>query len=237
LTRAPSFYVPIVDERSYDHLARQLLAGHPLDAAYFWQGPFYPAFLSAVYAWTNGSVLAARLAQSGLGAATAALSFRLGERIGGRRVGWIAGLTTALYGPLVFAEFELVATAWEAFLVVALLLLALRWCETPRAFWGLLLGLIGGLSIVTRATFVPFVAGLGVWLAIELARRSACLREGVTRWSLFAGGVLLVLVPVAVVNGRATGHFGVLPYSGGINLYIGNNPDRVHTLQIRPGPE
>jgi Tfp pilus assembly protein PilF len=237
LVEAPSFYFPIIDERSYDRLARGLVAGHALEPQYFWQSTAYPVFLAAVYALTHGSILAARLAQAILGAATAALTYGLGERLGGRRVGRIAGFTTALYGPLIFSEFELVATGWETFFSVSLSLVALRAGATPRGRWLLLLGVTGGLAIATRGLFAVYVVGLAVWLAVRLARQPGARRAKVGRMSLFAGGVLAVLVPIAALNRRTTGHFGVLPSSGGINLYIGNNPDRDRTLQVRPGPE
>ncbi len=237
LAKAPSFYVPIIDERSYDRLARQLLLGHSLDAPYFWQSTAYPIVLAVIYATTKGSVLAARLAQTLLGAVTAALTYRLGERVGNRKVAAIAGLTVALYGPLIFAEFELVATTWETLWAVALPLVALRVQATPRKRWLLLLGVMGGLSIATRATFAAYVIALAIWLAVFLGRERRDRRGVVTGLALFAGGLLAVLLPLAILNQDATGHFGVLPSSGGINLYIGNNPDRERTLQIRPGPE
>jgi tetratricopeptide (TPR) repeat protein len=42
---------------------------------------------------------------------------------------------------------------------------------------------------------------------------------------------------VAAQNLRITGHFGFLPASGGINLFVGNNPNLTKTLSARPGWE
>lgn len=237
LSNAPSFHVPIVDEASYDRLARGLTSGHPVDAQYFWQGLFYPLFLATTYAATGGSVLAARVAQAVVGAIGAALAYVLGEQAGGRRIGMAAGLAVAGSGPLIFSDFELVATAWEVLWATSLPLLAMRVAKSPERRWLALLGCVGGLSIVTRASFTPFVVVLDTWLVLGLARQPGPRRAVWTRTSWLLAGLLIVLLPTALVGLRATGEVRVLPYSGGINLYIGNNPDRDATVQIRPGPE
>ena len=40
---------------------------------------------------------------------------------------------------------------------------------------------------------------------------------------------------MAFANKKVTGHFGILPSSGGLNFYIGNNPEYRETLTVRPG--
>jgi Tfp pilus assembly protein PilF len=48
-------------------------------------------------------------------------------------------------------------------------------------------------------------------------------------------GFVLFTAPVALFSGKTTGRYSFLPASGGINLHIGNNPDRQATEAIRPG--
>ncbi len=241
LSSAPSFDVPIVDEATYDQLARDLLAHHELDARYFWQGLFYPLFLAAVYALTGGSLLLARVIQALIGSISAALTCKLGRAAGGRTVGLVAGLLVALSGPLVFSDFELVATAWEVFWALSLMLVAMRARAAVGAAkgerWFALLGVVGGLAILTRASFVPFVAALAAWLGFALFGRAATGRRRSACACVFAAGLFAVLTPAAVAAREATGEARVLPYSGGINLYIGNNADSDATIQVRPGGE
>jgi len=52
-----------------------------------------------------------------------------------------------------------------------------------------------------------------------------------------AAGFLVIVLPVASLTTRVTGRTGFLPASAGINLFIGNNPERARTLNIRPGWE
>ena len=233
----PTFHQPIVDAGSYNEMARSVAAGAPIDERFFWQPFFYPAFLSVVYALSGSSILVARVVQAVLGAVTCVLTCCLGERLFDRRAGLLAGLIVAFYGPLIFFETELLATGWAAFWAVVLLLLFLRARATRGAASSLALGVCGVLSVLTRPTFLPFFLAGCVWLLIVL-------RRDASRWSLplrnvacAAAGFAAVALPVAVEAYRVTGHFGILPLSGGINFYIGNSPDPCETLTVRPGSE
>ena len=232
LSRAPSFDVPIVDEASYDQLARDLVAGRGLDGRLFWQGLLYPLELALVYAATGGSIVCARVAQSFAGAAAAGLTCKLGERVGGRRVGLAAGLLVACSGPLLFLDFELAATAWEVLWGVALPLLAMRAAERSSARSAWLFGAACGAGILTRAAFAPFTLAAIAWLAWSGSGR----RE--RRWARAATsamGVATVLLPAVLLARSATGEWRILPYSGAINLYIGNGQGSDDRIRIRPG--
>lgn len=232
---APTFHTPVMDAADYDILARCLLDGGEPSTSLFWQPVFYPLFLTVVYALSGSSILAARLVQCVLGAVTCWLTYRLGRRLFGRKVGFVAGLITALYGPLIFFETELLATGWAAFWAVALVLLL--GAARQRLHWAVAVavGVGGALSVVTRPTFLLFLLAASLWLTCSWARK----RPGPRRLGLclvgLAGGFALVAVPVAAANYRLNNHFGILPASGGINLYLGNNPEAEVTTAYRPG--
>ncbi|MCP4592126.1 MAG: tetratricopeptide repeat protein [bacterium] len=232
----PSFHIPLVDSGQYHAVAKGLVEGEGLGPGFFWQPIFYPMALSAVYWLAGPSVLCARIAQLLLGAITCVLTLRLGQRAFGRATGIIAGLITALYGPLVFYECELVGAGWAAFWSVVILL-GLLWAGQRPSPWRCgLLGVCGALCVVTRPAFLPFVVAAGIWLGIVSARRSTGLTV-VKRLTALALGLLIVTAPVSLAQRRVIGHLGFLPTSGGLNLYIGNNAARCDTLTIRPGPE
>ena len=231
----PTFAAPIMDSADYDDLARALLERRQAHTPLFWQPVFYPLYLAAVYLLTNSSIWAAKLIQVALGAATCLLTYRLGDRIFGRSTGILAGLFVALYGPLIFFEAELLATGWAALWAVGLTLLFIRTAETNRLLPALALGIVGALSVITRPTFLPvFVAGC-VWLVWMWRRGDRPVQRIAPKLALAAAGFTLIAVPVAGLNYGLTGHFGIMPASGGINLYIGNNPTATETTTLRPG--
>ncbi|MDD3643180.1 MAG: tetratricopeptide repeat protein [Candidatus Krumholzibacteria bacterium] len=233
----PSFEVPVVDSATYDEAARALALEGRATPHLFWHGALYPLLLAGVYLVTGGSILAARLAQALLGAGTAVLSWRIGRRVFGEAAGRLAGAITALYAPLFFFETELLATGAAAFLAAASILAALEIDERPAPAVCIGYGLLAGLSVLARATFIPVVAATLLWLAFHPGGRERTRKGNVLRAGLAAASVAAVLIPVAVLSHRVTGLASPLPRSGSINLFIGNNPDTDRTLMIRPGAQ
>jgi 4-amino-4-deoxy-L-arabinose transferase-like glycosyltransferase len=237
IAESPTFSVPIIDSATYDRHARMLVSEGAFGPRFFWQGFLYPFFLAAVYRFTGGSMLGARLVQIALGSLLCFGVYRLGCRLFDRRTGLLAGLVTAFYGPLIFFECELLAAGTAAILSLALILLVMKAAEDIKPSTLFLFGLCGGLGVVTRATFLPFFIAACIWLVITMFRTKIARREVAARSGLVGIGFLLVALPVSVLCHKETGNFSPLPQSGPINLYIGNNPESEKTIMIRPGAE
>lgn len=221
----PAFSIPISDARDYDAAARQWVSGAGMPTQFFWQPFFYPFFLSCVYAVTGGAVVGAKVVQVVLGAATCALTCVLGQRLFGRTTGTVAGLITAFYGPLIFYDAELLTAGWATFWAPALVLLFLAARARQSGWVCLALGVAGGASTLTRPEFLPYFLAGCAWLARALLTAPAGWRQRLARCAALPAGFALVTLPVAALNARVTGHFGFLPYSGGVNLYLGNHPE------------
>ena len=231
-SRNPTFYTPIVDSQSYDLLARQLAEGKPITSEFFWQQSFYPFFLSAVYFFCNSSILCAKLIQALLGCVTCVLTYHLGKKLYGQTAGIIAGCILAIYGPVIFFETELLTEGLALFWTALLLLILLKITTGKNLFLYFAFGVCAALSIATRPNFLPFLLGVFVWL---LCRKNPDVQKG--RLTLAVGimaGFLTAALPIAVLNHRVTGSFSILPHTGGVNFYIGNNPD-FDAASIRPG--
>ena len=231
----PTFASPIVDAMEYDALARSAAAGKGISLGFFWQPFFYPAFLSGIYSISGSSMLVARIVQLFLGALTCGLTCLLGRRLFGNRIGLVAGLMAALYGPLVFYDCELLGTGLESLLAVILLLLVTGAPASRGGRWWFLLGICGALSVLTRPTFLPFFVVACLWLAIAEYRAGTGSPRLISPLAAVAVAFALLTLPVAWKNAAISGHFSIMPYSGGLNLYIGNNPDTAATIAARPG--
>ncbi len=233
----PTFEAPISDSLTYHGLAQQLAKSKHITDDFFWQPLFYPLFLGAVYYFSNVAIIAAKSVQIILGGSTCILSYFLAKRIFGRRTGILAAIMVAFYVPLIFYETELLATGWASFWSLALILLFLKAGDTKRLSVCFLLGVCGAMSIITRPTFLPFFAASCLWLVFILYCSSMPKKNFVLSPVVILTGFALISVPVAYRCYCLTGHFGILPPSGGINLYIGNNPNSVETMNIRPGAD
>jgi Tfp pilus assembly protein PilF len=231
---SPIFAIPIVDSHTYDRLATAFAAGSGLTDEFFWQPFFYPAVLAILYK-LGGSVLTVKMLQALVGAATAALTFKLGLTAFDRRTGVLAGTIVALYGPAVFFDGELLATVWACFWSVVLLLLFMRTARAIHCPLLFALGACGAAGVLTRPTLLPFFVFACGWLAwtwhrdsIEWSRVSALL-------ALVLAGFAVVVTPVALLSHTHSQRMSFLPASSGVNFYIGNNPDSSRTVAIRPG--
>jgi 4-amino-4-deoxy-L-arabinose transferase-like glycosyltransferase len=227
----PTFQVPIVDSKTYDETARAFVMGQGLVSNFFWQPFFYQFFLSVMYFFSGCSIISAKVVQVLIGSLTCALTYKLGEKIFGGPTAIIAGLITVLYGPMFFYESELLATVLETFWVIVIILLFLKAKEQDKGWHWFFLGLCGALGIITRPTLLPFFFVGCIWLRLRVRQEVSLM----TRFGLLFAGFALVAAPVSIATMHAVKKFSFLPTSGGINLYIGNNPNRCQTLTIRPG--
>jgi hypothetical protein len=160
--------------------------------------------------------------------------YRLGEKLFGRTAGIWAGVITAVYMTLVFFEGELLAVGWAAFWTVVVVWALIEAGEGPNVWGSFIFGLCGALSIVTRPVFLPFFGAGVVWLVVRwIVRRLKAKDLGAGILSL-AIGFSGVLLGMGILSYRVTGRAIILPHSGGINLYIGNNPNYNEAITIRP---
>jgi tetratricopeptide (TPR) repeat protein len=231
----PTFDTPITDSSSYLSLAHSLVYGGESLDPLFWQPVFYPLFLAGIQLVTNEVIWTAKVFQILLGACTCVLTYLLGRRICDLRTGTVAGIITALYGPLIFYEAELLATGWEAFWCVALLLLFPRATERLSVRGGILCGVCGALSVLTRPNFLPFLVAGCVWLLFSRRRRGAERSETIAGLLAACVGFVIVAAPAGLWCRQLTGRLSILPATGGINMYIGNNPNSNETVNLRPG--
>jgi 4-amino-4-deoxy-L-arabinose transferase-like glycosyltransferase len=238
ISDAPIFSVPIIDSATYNKLARWLTSGCWVDSRFFWQGIFYPFFLSRLHFFSGNSVVFARLFQAVLGSGLCVMVYFLGKRLFDSRVGILAGVILAFYGPVIFFESELLATGWACIWSVVLVSLFLRAGKENNSNWlYFVLGLCCGLSIITRATFAGFIGAAIIWLAVILRRKLIQYKIIAVREGYVIIGMVLILASTAGMNFSETGNFSAFANSGSINLFIGNNPQSRKMVMARPGTE
>ena len=220
----PAFTHPILDADYYDHLATGIAGGEGFPQEPFWQPPLYPLILGWLYRLFGHTLWAPRIFQAALGAAGAALVFETARRLTDKR--WAAraaGLLVALHGTLVFYDGELLPTSLAVF-VAALVLWAI---VTLKPTWKASLGL--GAAVGLGALVVAP-------LLLLLVPAAWAMASGKSRRPLVCvAAALAVLAPVTWMNHARSGEWILISANGGVNLWIGNNPDVDRTTAIRPG--
>jgi tetratricopeptide (TPR) repeat protein len=218
----PFFERPSVDERMYHEWAAAIARGEGFGDQVFLNGPAYPGFLAAIYTVFGPSLFAAKAVQSALGAVDCVLAWALGRRLFGPGVGLGAAAILALYDQTLFYPATLLLEGAQGTLLLGMLWLCVRAQETgqPARWWAA--GACTGLAALARPTALLFGAGMAAWAAL---RPGVARRSGAWAGLAYACGVALLVLPATWHNLRVGGDFVLVSYAGGMNLFIGNNPD------------
>ncbi|HIE05879.1 MAG TPA: tetratricopeptide repeat protein [bacterium (Candidatus Stahlbacteria)] len=199
-----------------------IASGNIIGDKIFWQPPLYPYFMGLVYTVFGHSYIILRIIQIMIGSLSCILVFEIGRKIFDQKIGLIAFLILSFYGPLIHFDTELLPSNLLIFLMLVALYLFIR-----RPEGVLLSGVIIGLSAITHGIGLILALGYLFWMLCRMKNN-------------FFIALLGILIPIGVVAARniAIGHDLVLiSYNGGVNFFIGNNPDYEFTTNVRPGIE
>ena len=230
---------PQVDAADFHQRAMQVADGLGLGQRIFYKAPAYPYLVGQLYRLVGPSLVTLYVLQMIGGIIMTMVVAAMGVRLWGPLAGLIAGLLLALHTEL--AYFENQALIEAPALVVSVLAAALL-------FWGMrerqphhqvrwrLATLVGcgallGLALQLRPINASLILALVTWLMIQALPVGQRLRHVV----FLLAPVLLLLIPTLRHNRQGSGEIIPVSVNGGINFYIGNNPDYDDTVAIRPG--
>jgi tetratricopeptide (TPR) repeat protein len=249
-----------MDARFHAEWARRLVDGHWADPQVFFRAPVYPYFLALLQSITGEALWTARVVQVALGIATVVLVHRVALRVLPGSWSLAAGLLAALAWVPIQYETELLLEPLVTFLTTLILFLAIR-AERPPGIpallcWGGLVGLASATrpnALVLLPLLPVYAAGLAARPTEEPGHRgrasaagggSLRRHQGATRGSWvrvllrptvpIVAGFLVPVLPVWLHNARQGDPATVLAWQGGINLYLGNNPDANGWAAIGP---
>ncbi|MBF0253810.1 MAG: glycosyltransferase family 39 protein [Candidatus Omnitrophica bacterium] len=232
LRQSPFFepLTPTLDDGIYYGMAREIIGGNwlgaePLSA---YRVPAYPFFLAMIFVFAGVSVAAAHAVQLFVGSLGCILVYFMTRAVTGstRAALWAAAIMAA-YLPLVFYEMLLLGESISIFLnlsaMICLLMLVRR--EGRGMYWALPAGLLLGLSSLLRPNTLLVAVAVGGFVVIWFWTKRRSPQRAFACAFLLGAGVLATLLPMTARNYVL--HKDILPVSalGGINLYIGNNPE------------
>lgn len=220
-----------LDSGYYVALARRVLDGDLLlGPGLYFISPLYLYFLAIVFGIGDGSLLVAKLAQIVLGTAACGLVFATARRWFGQRAAWIALALAALTGEFTFYEVTILQAALDPFLTALDIYLLSRAVQDDRHGWSIAAGVVLAIHTLNRPNMLIVAGGLVVLFAIPARAH--------WRWTkavALASGIAIGLAPLSARNIREAGTILPTPSHGGLNLYIGNNPDADGTYRMVEG--
>jgi tetratricopeptide (TPR) repeat protein len=237
ISSSPGFRFPLIDAFRYFKQALTIASGDYLvGKVSYWQPPLYPYLLGVGVSLFGPNHVILRLAHFVLGAINCVLIYLLGCRIFSERVSKGASLVACLYGPFLYFEGEYLPPVLLVFLAMTTLVLLFRVRERPINRRWFTAGLVVGLHTITRPDILLFIPLAIIWLWFGRSPGMK-VRRFISQTGLLLIGVILPILPVTVRNYAVEGIFVPISYNGGINFYIGNNPDFDRTVGVRPGVE
>ena len=232
LSDSPSFHFPVMDEKYHDDWAQSIAAGQRfVDGPYF-RAPLYPAFVGGLYRIFGHNYYVPRIAQALIGALSCGLLFLIGKQAFSRVVGAVAGFVAATYWVLIYFDGELLIPT-----IIIFLDLVMIWCLLPSSGRPgrvrlAAAGIALGLSAIARPNILLFAPAVPVWVFIM---RRAAWRKAVLPVVCFTVGCMIPVLPVTIRNLVVGGDLVLVASQGGVNFYIGNNPDSNGMVAQVPG--
>jgi 4-amino-4-deoxy-L-arabinose transferase-like glycosyltransferase len=229
----PTFADPIMDPLYHVEWARAFAGGESFMAGEpYFRSPLYPWFLGICFQLFGEGFLLPRVFQIVMGGATCGLVFLIGRRSFGRTTGMVAGITAAVYWPLLYFEGELLIVPLLLPLYLLFLWLLMRAVDAPSWRGYLLAGLVLGLSAITRPNILLFGLAACVWVAL---RRAEPRPRAFGRALVMGLACLAPILPITVRNYLEGDDVVLIASQAGVNLFIGNNPESDGTRAVVPG--
>ncbi len=234
-----AFLSPGMDAELYRTWAERILAGLPQVEPYF-RGPLYPylvAFLGGIF--SGDTFWAIRVFQIVVSAIATGVLASIAFRWYNFAAGWATAIAWSLYGMSIYFDAEgLITSLFTSYLIFLLFFIDL-YRRKARIRWTVLAAITLGAMTIMRAN------ALVLWPVLfwALAARPGAKRKKRTHpaWAapVLAGFILIAIsIPVASFNHSRGGNW-TISTQGGINLFLGNNPqaDGAYAVDPQYGPD
>jgi 4-amino-4-deoxy-L-arabinose transferase-like glycosyltransferase len=179
----------------------------------------------AVVYWLGGDQLAIQLMQCAFHIGTCLLALALGRRLFNARTGLVAGLLCAFHPMLIRYVPDLHMETVLVFLCTLTVWFAVRFHEDPNVKNGIVLGVVGMVTTLTKGVILPYVVAFGAYEAFRGLREAGGVKAAMRNGR--ALGVVAMVVSMAVLlapwtyrNYRVTGGHVVLLTPGSSDSFL-----------------
>lgn len=218
----PFFSSPIMDPLYHDLWAQSIAQGNWIGDQVFFRAPFYPYFLGIIYKLFGHNYFIPRLIQHLFGSFSVVLIYFLAKRLFNKKVGYLSAIFASIYWIFFYFEGELLLDSLLVPLGILLVLLLLRSADSSKKSGFFLAGVVAGLFAITRPNILIFIPFVLLWVFLFL---KFDLKKKFIFALPFLIGLLLLIFPVTLRNYLVGKDFVLIASQGGINFYIGNNPE------------
>ena len=219
----PIFHGLVADAVKFDSFSLQILKGNFTDKESIYLNPLYPFFLALIYSLFGHSHFPVVLTQAVVDSVSCILIYYIASTLTNKKVGIIAALTYACYGIIIFYTGTLLAATLVIFLTLLFIASLIFAEQRGKVFIFFISGILFGLAGLARPNVILFLIFLPLWFFTVLKKRMG-VSKIIHGFLLLTVGFSTVMLPFIIRNYSIEKRFS-LSALGGINFYIGNNPE------------
>jgi len=219
----PIFRIPILDAGYNYEWARYIAAGHVWGEHVFFRAPFYPYFLGLLFFLSDNSIFFARVVQGFISAGNVVICYLVGlEFFKNKKIAFAGALGAATIWTGTYFDVAFHPVVLEV-LFFLLFLFFISKARSGRLKYFVLAGVFLGLGAITRPNILAFAAV--IWVVFLFCRPRPTRKKAVIGLGITYLTCIAFILPVTLHNYAAGDDFVPIASYGGLNLYMGNNPE------------
>ncbi|MEK7812530.1 MAG: glycosyltransferase family 39 protein [Candidatus Desantisbacteria bacterium] len=183
------------DMDAYDTTAMQIVNGTLPKEPYSWY-PAYCYFVAAVYFIFGHNPVMVMVIQSLLGCITCYIVYLIGKEVFNKSVGIIAALLCSLYGTYIMYSAVLLSPRLDAFFTTLAVFIGLKAIGQKSKLYSLILGVVLGLSILSRPNMLVVAPFFLIYLLIMVKG----IKQAMLASLLVIAGIIMTIAPVTIHN-------------------------------------
>lgn len=222
---SPFFGNYVADHEYYRDWALRIAQGQWIGTDVFEKGPLYSYLLGIIYRLFGCHDLGVLAGQLTLGSVTAVLTYSCAKRIFGKGTGLIAGVLSAIYGPMIYYECMIMKSFLLPLMVMLVLYAGLRYGESRCQRWLWLSGIAIGLACLVRENHVLLAVPTIIWVWAQDATGEQTRARRLLHCSLVLAAVVMPIVPCAIRNYAVSGQVVSVTAGGGEVFYMAFGPE------------
>jgi len=227
-----SLLMPInPDSKMYYDLASQISDGKLTTGKPFFVAPLYPYFVGLIFYLFGKSTIAIIIIQMIMGSLIPVIIYLTSRNLFNNIPGIISGLLSCIYFPLIIYNSQLLPVTIEVFLISISLFFITR--KNASLYNILFSGLTAGISALARPNIA--IIPLFVIIAFFILRKRIGTKKLIIHSAIFAFSVIIAIIPATIHNLAVSGDLIPITTHGGVNFYIGNNPNATGAFHAPPG--
>ncbi len=224
LISTPIYSGLVLDTEAFDNLATHILNHNFTHPDFMYVNPFYPFFLALIYFIFGTHHLAVVLVQTLLDATSCLMIYFIASYFYDKKVALISAFIYACYGLAIFYTGLLLAPILIIFMILIFTAFFVQAEKKQHHYQYIVSGIFFGLITLARPNIIIFLLMIPFWFLFKNKKKKN-KKNQLQGMILFFAGTLIALIPIATRNYFIEKRFSPFSVHGGINFYLGNNPN------------